>query len=173
MPDEPGPDDTVLVDTNVFVAVGGPDNTKYQALRAFATDHNLELHVPERVVEELRTMHAADRVEQAVQAGWARVVQPPEPTHSDAIAAMDHVRRTIASRSDKDEHKVEKADTVFAGLAIEYLHRHDNAVFVVTDDRVAAAAISESLAARGAADRVAVLTRDDVFDDDDDDIRMI
>jgi hypothetical protein len=33
MSDDPGPDDIVLVDTNVFVAVGDPENAKYQSLR--------------------------------------------------------------------------------------------------------------------------------------------
>jgi predicted nucleic acid-binding protein len=169
---EPVPGDTVVVDTNVLVAVGGPDNAKYQALRSFAIERDVKLLVPERVVAELHTMRAADRVEYAVEEGWATVVEPPEPTHTDAVAAMDYVRREIARRSGKDEHEVEKADTVLAGLAIEYLHRGDGTVFVVTDDRVAAAAIRGAVSSRGYDEGVSVLTRNDVVDDDDD-IQMI
>jgi hypothetical protein len=90
-------------------------------------------------------MHIADRVESAVDDGWADVVAPPSPTDSDAVAAMDSVLREIARRSPKDEHEVEKADTVLAGLAIEYLNRRENQVFVLTDDTVAAEAITGRL----------------------------
>lgn len=121
--EEPGPDDVVLADTNLFVAVGGPEKPKYQRLRSFVRRRRVTLQVPQRVVDELSTMHVADRAEVAVDEGWATVVDPPAPSHGDAVAAMDFVRREIARRSEKDEHEVEKADTVFAGLAIEFLQQ--------------------------------------------------
>lgn len=172
MPEGPHPEDVVLVDTNVFVAVGDPNNSKYQALREYATDRDLVLAVPRRVRDELSAMHVANRVETAVEEGWAEVVDPPSPTHGDAVAAMDFVRREIARRTDKDEHEVEKADTVFAGLAIEYVQRDRHAVYIVTDDRVAAAAITRAVEHQGYDDEVVVLTRDDIVDDDDD-VRVI
>jgi len=167
MSDDPGPDDIVLVDTNVFVAVGDPENAKYQSLREYAIRRDLTLSVPRRVKRELSAMHIADRVESAVDDGWADVVAPPSPTDSAAVAAMDSVRREIARRSPKDEHEVEKADTVLAGLAIEYLKCREDQVFVLTDDTVAAKAITGAVKRQGFEDEVTVLTRDDILDGDD------
>lgn len=164
MSDDPDPD-TILVDTNVFVGVGDPANEKHQALREYATKRDLTLLVPRRVKQELSAMHVANRVESAVDEGWAAVVDPPSPTDTDAVAAMDSVPREIARRSPRDEHEVEKADTVLAGLAIEYLERRGNTVFVLTDDKVAAKAITRAIERQGHQDDVTVLTRDDVVDD--------
>ena len=168
MSEEPDSDDVVLVDTNIFVAVGEPDNSKYQSLREYAQQRDLVLLVPRRVREELSTMHVANRVETAVEDGWADVVNPPSPTHSEAVTAMDTVRREIARRSDKDEHEVEKADTVLAGLAIEYHQRRGKDVFVLTDDKVAAEAIRLAMRQQDFEDAVTVVTRTDILDSDDD-----
>lgn len=168
-----GPDDVVLVDTNLFVAVGGPEKPKYQQLRSFAKRQQVPLQLPQRVVDELKTMHVADRVEVAVDEGWAAVVDPPSPSHSDAVAAMDLVRREIARRSEKDEHKVEKADTVFAGLAIESLRQGNQRVVVLTDDRLAADAIERAVREQGYGESILVLRRTDIMDDDNSDVRVI
>jgi hypothetical protein len=85
-----------LADTNLFVAIGGPENSKFQKLRKFVARHQIILQVPQRVVGELSTMHIADRVETAIEEGWATEINPPSPTDSDAVAAMDYVRREIA-----------------------------------------------------------------------------
>lgn len=172
MHEEPGPDDAVFADTNLFVAVGGPDNSKYQTLREYAIRRDLVLLVPQRVKQELGTMHVANRVDTAVDEGWAEIVDPPSPRQADAVDAMDFVRRELARRTDRDEHEVEKADTIFAGLAIEYLKREGDHVVVLTDDRVAADAITRAVANQGYGEAVTVLTRADVIDDDDD-LRII
>lgn len=49
-----GTADIVLVDTNVFVAVGDPDHDKYQALQTVCQREGVVLQVPERVEAELR-----------------------------------------------------------------------------------------------------------------------
>jgi predicted nucleic acid-binding protein len=162
-----GPETFILVDTNVFVAVGGPDNPKYRELREFARRHDIVLSVPEQVVRELRTMHAADRVERATEEGWAAVIEPPSPTATDAVAAMDAVRREIATRTQKDEREVEKADAVLAGIAIEYLNRRSGTVVILTDDRVAVGAIERAIERREHGSAVRVLGRKDVLDSDD------
>lgn len=172
MSDEPDSEDIILVDTNVFVAVGEPENAKYQSLREYAQQRNLVMLVPQRVRDELSTMHIANRVETAVDNGWAEIVDPPSPTHADAVTAMDTVRGEIARRSDKDEHEVEKADTVLAGLAIEYRQRRDENVFVLTDDRVAAEAIRVAVQQQDDQSAVTVVTRTEILDSDDD-LRLI
>jgi hypothetical protein len=170
--DELGPEDVVLVDTNLFVSVGGVDHPKFRKLREFAERRQLTLQVPQRVKQELSTMHIADRVERAVDEGWAELIDPPSPTDPDAVGAMDFVRREIARQTGKDEHRVEKADTVFAGLAIELLREGKPRVAVLTDDRIAAAAIEQTVERQGYDESVLVLRRDDVIDDDGD-VRVI
>jgi len=170
--DELGPDDVVLVDTNLFVSVGGVDHPKFQKLREFAERRQLTLLVPQRVKQELSTMHIADRVDRAVNDGWTELIDPPSPTDPDAVAAMDFVRREIARQTGKEEHRVEKADTVFAGLAIELLREGTRRVAVLTDDRIAAASIERAVGQRGYDGSILVLRRDDVIDDDGD-VRVI
>ncbi|POG55245.1 hypothetical protein [Haloferax marisrubri] len=165
-------DDFVLADTNLFVAVGGPENPKFQKLQKFAARHQLTLQVPQRVVEELSTMHIADRVEMAIEEGWATKINPPSPTDSGAVAAMDYVRREIARKSGKNEHEVEKADTVFAGLAIEFLRSGHSRVVVLTDDKIAAAAIEGAVKQQRYGESILVLRRSDIMDDGGD-VRVI
>jgi hypothetical protein len=172
MGEEPSSEDTILADTNLFVGIGDPDNSKYQSLREFVTQRDLVLLVPRRVRNELSTMHVANRVDTAVEEEWATVVDPPSPTQGDAVNAMDFVRREIARQTGKDEHEVEKADTVFAGLAIEYLQRRGNDVVVLTDDRVAAAAITRAIENQGYGNAITILTRAEILDGDDD-VRII
>jgi hypothetical protein len=164
---------TALVDTNLLVAVGGPSNAKYSALREYVEERNVVLKVPRRVEKELSTMHYGDRVETAVREGWAERIDPPSPTDSAAVDAMDFVRREIANQTGKDEHDVEKADTALAGLAVEYLERGDGPVAVLTDDRVAARAIEMGTARSDCTGSVSVFTRDDLIGDDDDDLRIL
>lgn len=159
--------DTILADTNFFVGIGSPTHPKYESVRELAIRRNLVLLVPQRVKTELSAMHIADRVETAVTEGWAELVDPPSPTHADAVAAMDYVRREIARQTGTDEHDVEKADTVFAGLAIEYLQREATQVVVLTDDRVAADAITQAVRQQGYGESVMILTRSEIVDDSD------
>jgi hypothetical protein len=88
---------------------------------------------------------------------------------------MDFTRRDIANQTGTDEHEVEKTDTVFAGLAIEYLKQHAaESVVVLTDDRVAATAIQRAVAQEGYDESITVLRRSDVIGDEmSDDYRVI
>ena len=74
--------DVVLVDTNLFVSVGGVDHPKFRKLREFAEHRQFTLLVPQRVQQELSTMHIAHRVERAVDDG-----QPNERSNGKASAA--------------------------------------------------------------------------------------
>lgn len=173
MCDELTSETIALVDTNLFVAIGGPTNSKFHALREYVRDRDVVLKVPPRVERELSTMHYGDRVDVAVEEGWAERIDPPSPTDPDAVAAMDFVRREIAKQTDKDEHEVEKADTALAGLAVEYLERNDAPVAILTDDRVAASAIKLGTACSNCDGSVTVFTRSDLIGDGDDDLRIL
>ena len=63
------------------------------------------------------------------------IIDAPEPTDGDAVAASDIARRTIANQTGQVEHEVEKTDTILAGLAIQYVRdRAPVTVIVLTDD---------------------------------------
>lgn len=171
--DDLTPETIPLVDTNLLVAVGGPENLKYRALRRYVEKRDVVLKVPRRVEEELSTMQYGDRIETAVEEGWAERIDSPSPTKADAVDAMDFVRREIAHQTGKDEHEVEKADTVFAGLAVEFWQVRDAPVAVLTDDRIAADAIETAVAKQGYGDAISVFTRDELLGDDDGDLRII
>lgn len=168
MGDEKSQASVVLADTNLFVAVGAVDSEKYDALRDWAQQRSATLRVPERVSEELRVMGLTDRLETAVEQGWATVVDPPEPTASAAIAAMDFVRQYIANQTGTDEHDVEKADTVFAGLAVEYIEQGHSTVIVLTDDKIASDGIQLAVSTEGYEDRITVYRQADILDTGDD-----
>lgn len=85
-------------------------------------------------------------------------------------------RRAIASKStDKDEHDVEKADPVFAGLAVEYLLDKKTAdnVTVITADRIACEAIETAISSLGYTGQVSIITPWDLIDEEDDDLTLI
>jgi hypothetical protein len=165
---EDGDSRVVRADTNLFVAVGAADSQKYDALRDLAQQRGGPLRVPERVREELRVIHLEDRLETAVEQGWATLVEPPQPTAASAVATMDFVRQYIADQTGADEHDVQKADTVFAGLAVEYIERGHSEVIVLTDDKIASAAIERAVSPEGCKNRITVYRRADILDTGDD-----
>ncbi len=134
MGDELSPDERTLVDTNFFVAIGDPENWKYQQFREVVKRSEVVLSVPQRVQEELAIHPTERRLSTALDEGWAEIVSAPPLTASEAIEATDHARQTIADLTGQDEHDVEKTDTIFAGLTVQYLASGDDRVTVLTDD---------------------------------------
>jgi hypothetical protein len=134
------------------------------------------LLVPARVEEEIEQGGVTPALERAQDEGWAKVVAAPTVSHNKATTAQDIVRRAIASKSaQKDEHDVEKADTVFAGIAVEYLldpERADN-VTMITSDRLAQEAIETAMSSLGYDGQVSIITLWDLIDREDDDFTLI
>ena len=110
----------VLVDTNIFYALGHPPNARYDRLRQEVQRVGVVLKLPQRVVGELGGPENT-RVRTAIEEGWAEIIEAPDPTDGDAVAASDIARRTIANETDQAEHEVEKTDTILAGLVIQYV----------------------------------------------------
>lgn len=168
------PEERTLVDTNLFVAIGNPENAKFHRFRETVTQRDVVLSVPERVREELSIHPTERRLTTALEEGWAEIVSAPSLTATEAVTAMDRARRTIAKITERDEHDVEKADTVFAGLAVQYLALGDDRVTVLTDDGPATAAIETAVRSVEARGNVRVLTLEDVIGaNDDDDLTLI
>jgi len=173
----PLPSATVtLVDTNVFVSVGNPGTSKFRRFRRAIRRAGVTLRVPARVENEIETGGATPALDRAREEGWAWIVDAPSVTHSEATTARDVARRTIAAKSPgKDEHEVEKADPVFAGLAVEYLldETMGDDVTVLTADRVAREAIETAMISLDHDEQITILALWDVIDDGDDDFTLV
>lgn len=164
---------TVLVDTNVFFSIGGPSNPKYRRFRNAVRTAEATCLLPQRVVDELGGPET-DRIETALSTGWVEIATTLDRTDGDVVAATDAARRTISSETGRPGHEIEKADTVLAGLAVQYATRRSASVVVVTDDIAARAGVEHAVAAGGYDDTVDVCGAEAVIGDDGDEpIRLL
>lgn len=172
MGEELSPDERTLVDTNFFVAIGDPENWKYQQFREVVEGSEVVLSIPQRVQDELAIHPNERRLSTALDEGWGKIVSAPPLTASEAIEATDQARQTIANLTGQDEHDVEKTDTIFAGLAVQYLANGDDRVTVLTDDGPATRAVKTAVKTSDVYGEVRVLTLEEVIGDKDDDITL-
>ncbi|GGL40794.1 hypothetical protein GCM10009037_25660 [Halarchaeum grantii] len=168
------PDQDVLVDANIFFAIGHPSNPQYQRFRRAVRRASVVLQLPQRVVGELGGPNR-DRVRRALDEGWAEIIDAPDPTAGDAVAASDIARRTIADVTGQPEHEVEKTDAIIAGLAIQYVREQASTdVVVLTDDGPARNGVENAVRAQGYTDTITVYGRSDIIGDDSGDtMRLI
>lgn len=159
----------VIVDANVFFAIGRPSNSKYGRFRREVQSAGVVLKLPRRVVGELGGPET-NRIQQALDEEWAEIIDAPSPQDADAVTASDITRRVIASETGQAEHEVEKTDTILAGLAIQYLRDTSatNAT-VLTDDIPAKQGIETAINDLGYEDAVAIYGLSDIIGDDPDD----
>ena len=167
-------DGDVLVDANIFYALGHPPNARYDRFRGEVQRTGVVLKLPRRVVGELGGPENA-RVRTAIEEGWAEIIEAPDPTDGDAVAASDIARRTIATETGQAEHEVEKTDTILAGLVIQYVRdRAPTTVVVLTDDQPARSGIENAVTAQGYTDSISVYGLVDIIGDDPgDSLRLI
>ena len=113
-----------IADTGLFVAMGQPSNSRYQAVRRFARRNDVTFVLPERVYEEL-TVDDPDVKEVPVDAtigeGWATVAAPLEFSETIVSRVMDGIQRYIANADDRPADEVERADAALAALAAQEL----------------------------------------------------
>ena len=164
----------VLVDANIFYAIGRPSNPQYQRFRRAIQHADVVCKLPRRVIGEIGGSET-DRVRTALDEGWAEIIGAPSPTDGDAVAASDIARRTIASETTEAEHEVEKTDAILAGLAIQYVRDHSTTgVIVLTDDQPAKKGIENAVRAQGYTDTITVYGLADIIGDDlGDSMRLI
>ncbi len=167
-------DRDVLVDANIFYAIGHPSNPQYSQFRSAIQNAGVVCKLPQRVIGELGGPET-DRVRTALDEGWAEIIDAPSPTDGDAVVASDIARRTIANETNQAEHEVEKTDTILAGLAIQYIRDRETVeVVVLTDDKPARKGIQNAVQAQGYANAIAVYGLADVIGDDSgDSMRLI
>lgn len=132
------------------------------------------LKLPQRVIGELGGRDT-DRVQTALDEGWAKIIEAPSPTDGDAVAASDIAKRTIANETGKAEHEVEKTDAILAGLTIQYVRdKSTSGVLVLTDDQPARSGIENAVTAQGYTDVIEVHRLEDIIGDESgDSIRLI
>lgn len=164
----------VIVDANVFFAIGRPSNPQYARFRSAIQTAGVVCKLPHRVIGELGGPET-NRVRTALDEGWAEIIDAPSPTDGDAVAASDIARRTIATETGNAEHEVEKTDTILAGLAIQYVRdRSTTNVVVLTDDTPARKGIENAVTAQGYTDAISVYElADSIGDDPGDSLRLI
>mgnify|MGYP005868459715 CR=1 FL=1 len=164
----------VLVDANILIAIGDPSNAKFRQFRRAVQTAGVVLKLPQRVVGEIGGRDT-DRVQTALDEGWAEIIESPDPTDGDAVAASDIAKRTIANTTGQPEHEVEKADAILAGLAIQYLKDHATAgVVVLTDDKPARNGIETAVTTQGYTETIGVYGLVDIIGDESgDSVRLI
>jgi hypothetical protein len=164
----------VLVDANVFIAIGHPTNPRYKRFRRAVQTAGVVLKLPHRVIGEIGGPDT-DRVRIALEEGWAEVIDAPTPTDRDSVAASDIARRTISNETGRPEHEIEKTDAILAGLAIQYLRDRSTAgVTVLTDDKPARKGIERAVDVQDYTDAISVYGVTDIISDDPgDSLRLI
>jgi len=142
-----------IADTGLFVAIGQPSNSRYQAVRRFARRNDVAFILPKRVYEEL-TIDDPDvkevPIDTAIDEGWATVAAPLEFSEPVVSRVMDGVQRYIANADDRPADEVERAD---AALAAQDLNTGTaTEVYMYTTDIAAGEGVETVLASEGYGD---------------------
>jgi hypothetical protein len=147
-----------IADTGLFVAMGQPSNSRYQAVRQFARRNDITFVLPERVYEELTVDDLdieAPPVDDAIDEGWATVAAPLEFSEPIVSRAMDGVQRYIANADERPADEVERADAALAALAAQHLSAGMvTEVYIYTTDIAAGEGAETVLASEGYGDSV-------------------
>jgi len=147
-----------IADTGLFVAMGQPSNSRYQAVRRFARRNDVTFVLPERVYAEL-TVDEPDveevPIDTTIDEGWATVAAPLEFSEPVVSRVMDGVQRYIANADDRPADEVERADAALAALAAQHLSVGTaTEVYIYTTDIAAGEGAETVLASEGYGDSV-------------------
>jgi len=152
-----------IADTGLFVAMGQPSNSRYQAVRRFARRNDIIFVLPERVYEEL-TIDDPDveevPIDTGIGEGWATVAAPLEFSEPIVSRTMDGVQRYIANADDRPADEVERADAALAAIAAQRLSTGTaTEVYVYTTDIAASEGAETVLGSEGSGDSVTFVNR--------------
>jgi hypothetical protein len=147
-----------IADTGLFVAMGQPSNSRYQAVRRFARRNDVTFVLPERVYDELTVDDPeveTPPVDTAIDEGWATVAAPLEFSEPIVSRLMDGVQRYIANADDRPADEIERADPALAALAAQQLSAGTTTdVYIYTTDTLAGEGAETVLASEGYGDSV-------------------
>ncbi|MGB9985600.1 hypothetical protein [Salarchaeum japonicum] len=147
-----------IADTGLFVAMGQPSNSRYQAVRRFARLNDVTFVLPDRVYEEL-TVNDPDieepPIDTAIDEDLATVAASLEFSDPVVSRVMDGVQRYIANADDRPADEVERADAALAALAAQHLSAGTaTEVYIYTTDIAAGEGAETVLASEGYGDSV-------------------
>lgn len=96
-------DSTTVIDSSVLIAMGAPDNARYEAFERYVTRRDITLLVPERVAEELGESPDAyayqrDGLRAAREAGWAEPARA-EFANPRVSEVVDKTRKRMGNLS--------------------------------------------------------------------------
>ncbi|QSG13354.1 Uncharacterized protein HSBGL_2960 [Halapricum desulfuricans] len=148
-----------VADAGLFIACGRQQNNKYTALERFAERNDLTFLIPQRVYDELggapnRSTPSQTPINSAIDAGWVTVADEPDYRTGTVSQVMDDIQSFIARSSNRDEDRIEKADTALAAVAAERLEGNTHYVSIVTTDLDAGEGAVAALEANGFENRV-------------------
>lgn len=146
-----------VADTGVFVRCGGPSNEKFQRLRRALQQAGAPLRIPQRVYEELGGDSTAEAYlsgnisyPDGFEDGWIVVADDLDYANSLVSTVMDETRRFIANETDRNEDRIEKADTALVGLSAQLLGTGEvDCVVLLTTDKPAGRAAESILSDHG------------------------
>ena len=147
-----------IADTGLFIAMGQPSNSQYQAVRTFARRNDITFVLPERVYDELTA--EADGVETppidtAIEQGWACVAAPLDYSLGLVSRTMDGVQRYIANADERPADEIERADPALAGVAAHaFVAGTADQAYIYTTDTLAGEGAVSILASEGYDDSV-------------------
>lgn len=147
-----------IADTGLFVAMGQPTNSRYQAVRRFARHNDIRFVIPERVYDELDVDEDAawtPPVDTAIEEGWVSVAVQLEFSQPIVSRVMDGVVRYIANADERPADEVERADAALAAVAAQHLNTGAaTEVYIYTTDIAAGEGAEVVLASEGYDDSV-------------------
>jgi hypothetical protein len=163
----PFPDaDTHVIDASLFILFERKNAINH--LERATTEYDVTLVVPQRVYEELTPTelpYETPPVDEAIEAGWVRVVDDIDYANPVVSATMDLGRRYIAAASDRAEDDIEQADTALGGVTTTLLERDEaERVAVYTRDKAAFRGIERALAEHGYDQRVQLVNAFDCYE---------
>jgi predicted nucleic acid-binding protein len=144
----------IVIDTSVLIALGRPENEKFQRFEQFVTATDSTVHIPEYVAAELGESpdtyrYQREQLAAASAAGWAQSVSVAfDDPEVSSVVDRTRERMAAVSADDVTEDEIEKTDAVLAGVAYQLASDHER-VGVLVSDTVAERAIADVLAASG------------------------
>lgn len=149
-----------IADTNLFIAFGRPESSRFALLQRIAEEHSLLFMIPQRIYEELSGgpdayTTADEPIDIALNCGWTVLAEEPEYANPVVSDTMDIVQRYIATATEREEDTIEQADVAIDGVAAHLLERNGaGSVTVYTGDDAARRGIEVALTKHGYGDRI-------------------
>lgn len=151
--DSHGTETRFVGDTSLFVAIGNPENRKYKSLQRSALARDISIQIPPQVADEFESGYSI-RVKPAIGKGWVEI-SDLEYEMGFVSSVMDAVREREAEKAEEPVHLIKKTDGAVAGLAAQLLEIGTaEKVSVLTADDLLGQSAVEIIEGRGYAGQI-------------------